>query len=103
MRAIIELSGKQEIVAKGDVLDVDRLQTDKKTVTFEPLLVIDGENVTVGTPSVKGAKVTAEVVEPESQGDKVKIMKFQAKKRVKKLTGHRQPQSVIRIKSISLK
>lgn len=103
MRAVIQISGQQAIVGKGDVLRVDRINSDKKTVSYTPLLVIDDDKTTVGTPEVSGAKVTAEVLEAEAKGDKVKIMKFQAKKRVKKMTGHRQPQSVIRIKSISNK
>lgn len=103
MKAVIQVSGRQSLVSKDDTLAVDRLTTDKKTITLEPLMVIDGDKVTVGTPNVTGAKVVAEIVEPETKGEKVKIMKFQSKKRVKKLTGHRQPQTVIRIKSIALK
>lgn len=103
MKAVIEISGRQEIVAKDDVIAVDRITTDKKTILYEPLLVIDGDKIMVGNPKVTGASVSAEFVEQEHKGDKVKIMKFQAKKRVKTLTGHRQPQSIIKIKSISVK
>jgi large subunit ribosomal protein L21 len=70
---------------------------------FAPLLVIDGDKVQVGTPTVDGAKVTAEIVEADQKADKVKVLKYKAKKRQHTLTGHRQHQSVIKIKKISTK
>ena len=102
MKAVIKLSGQQYVVAKGDEVVVDRIDGGKN-LQFEPLLIFDDKKAHVGQPTVKGGKVTAEVVEAESKGPKVKIVKFQAKKRVKKITGHRQPQSKIRIKTISVK
>lgn len=99
-KAVIQSGGKQYIVAKDDVLDIERIQ-DEKSVTFDPLLVFDGKDVQVGAPTVKGASVTATVV-GDQKGDKVKVMKFQAKKRVKKLTGHRQKYTRIQITNISL-
>lgn len=97
--AVIETGGKQYLVAKDDELEVE-LVDNKKSVTFEPLLVFDDKKADVGTPAVKGAKVKASVVEPEVKGPKVKIRKFKAKKRVNKLTGHRQRYSRIKITSI---
>ena len=102
MQAVIEISGQQFLVAKGDELVIDRTNSDK-TMQFEPLLVFDDKQTHVGQPTVKGGKVSAEVVDKEIKGDKLKIVKFQAKKRVKKTTGHRQPQTRIIIKSISVK
>jgi large subunit ribosomal protein L21 len=103
MKAIIKVGGKQYIVSEKQTLLVDRLPDDTKTLDLEPLMVFDDKTATVGTPVVAGAKVKANIVEAEVKGDKIQIMKFKAKKRVKTLTGHRQKYSKIEIASISAK
>lgn len=100
-KAVIATGGKQYLVAEGETLEVELLQTEGKTATFVPLLVIDGEKTTVGTPEVSGAKVTAEVVEADKQGDKVTAIRYKAKKRVHKVHGHRQHHAIIKISKIS--
>lgn len=99
-KAVIATGGKQYLVTEGETLEVELLKADGKNVTFEPLLVIDGENVSVGTPVVEKAKVAAEVVEEDVKADKVTAIRFEAKKRVRKVRGHRQHHSVIRITKI---
>lgn len=99
-KAIIATGGKQYVVSEGDVLNVELLDSDKKSVTFEPLLVIDGDKVSVGTPIVSGAKVTAEVVDTV-KADKVTSIRYKAKKRVHKLHGHRQQLTQVRITKIA--
>ena len=74
---------------------------DKKIAEFEPLLVIDGETVTVGTPTVAKAKVTADITEADIQTDKVTSIRYKAKKRVRTVRGHRQRQTVLTIKKIA--
>ncbi len=101
-KAVITTGGKQYIVAKGDVIDVE-LVGDKKTLSFEPLMIYEGEKSEIGTPTVKGAKVNAKVLESELKSDKVTSIRFKAKKRVNKKKGHRQPYSRIEITSISSK
>lgn len=103
MKAVIKVGGKQYIVTEKQTLLVDRLADDTKTVDLEPLMVFDEKTATVGTPVVKGASVKAKVLEGEVKGDKVQVMKFKAKKRVKTLTGHRQKYTKIEIESISVK
>lgn len=98
MQAVIVSGGKQYLVKKDQVLEVELLG-DAKKVEFDALLTIDGDKTEVGTPHVKGVKVHADVIE-EVKGDKLKIMKFKAKKRVKRLTGHRQHYSQIKITKI---
>jgi len=100
MKAVITTGGKQYVVQKDDVLEVE-LVGDDKTVSFEPLMIITDKATKVGTPTVEGSTVKAKVLEPDYKGDKVKIQKFQAKKRVSTLTGHRQRHSKIQITSIS--
>lgn len=98
-QAVITTGGKQYIVGKDDVLDVESVG-DKKTLSFTPLLVMDDGNVTVGTPEVEKAKVSAKVID-NVRGDKTTAIRFKAKKRVHKKHGHRQNYSRIKITSIS--
>ena len=100
MKAVIKTGGKQYVVAKGDELQVE-LVGDAKTLTFDPLMIVGEKSTKVGTPTVKGATVKAKVIEADEKTDKVTIMKFQAKKRVRTKTGHRQRMSRIQITDIS--
>ena len=101
MKAVIQVGGKQYIVAEKETLLVDRLQDGTKDLSLEPLMVFDENNAKVGTPTVVGAKVEAKVLEPEVKGDKIKVVRFEAKKRVKKINGHRQQYSKIEITKIA--
>jgi len=98
-KAVITTGGKQYLVSKGDEIDVE-LVSDKSTkLTFEPLLVIDGDKVEVGTPSVKDAKVKAEVL-GEVRGKKTSSIRYKAKKRIRKVHGHKQSYAQLKISSI---
>lgn len=99
MQAVIKAGGKQYIVSPNQTLEIDLVSSDTKKIEFEPLMVIDGDKVTVGTPVVSGVKVKADVV-GQTKGDKIKVLKFKPKKRVKKLTGHRQHYTQVKIVSI---
>ncbi len=99
MKAVIRTGSKQYLVEPGQVLDVELVDGSAETLEFEPLLIIDGDKTLVGTPVVAGVKVLADVVE-ETKGPKVKVFKFKPKKRIKKLTGHRQSYSTIKITQI---
>ncbi len=99
-KAVVQIGGKQYIVAEKDSLLVDRLADDQKDMTLDALLVFDGKNTQVGTPHVSGVKVTAKVTEPEVKGDKLRIIRYKSKKRVHKEIGHRQKFSQIEIISI---
>lgn len=100
-KAVITTGGKQYLVQEGDTLKVELLNSDKKTAEFEALLIIDGEKVTVGTPIVDKAKVTAEITQADVQADKVTSIRYKAKKRVRKVRGHRQHQTILKITKIS--
>ena len=99
-KAVVKIGGKQFIVAEKETLLVDLLQEGTKELTLDALLVIDGDKTTVGTPTVKGVKVTATVVDDLVKGEKVRIIRYKAKKRVHKEMGHRQKYSKIEITSI---
>ena len=100
MKAVVKIGGKQYIVAEKETLLVDRLPDGTKELTLDALLTIDGDKSVVGTPVVKGVKVSAKVVEDEVKGDKLRIIRYKSKKRVHKETGHRQKYSRIEISSI---
>lgn len=100
--AIIRSGGKQYKVNAGDVLEVDKIITDKKSVVIDDvLLVVNDGKVSVGKPTVSGAKVEATVVESK-RGDKITVRKYKAKVRYRKTIGFRPELSVIKIDKISL-
>lgn len=99
-KAVIATGGKQYLVSEGEELEIEKLP-EGKTATFEPLMVIDGDKVSVGVPVVEAIKVSAEVVEAEIKADKVIAIRFKAKKRVHKRRGHRQRLSKIKITKIA--
>ena len=100
MKAVVKISGKQYVVSEKESLLVDLLPEGTKELTLDALLVIDGDKTKVGTPTVKGAVVKAKVVEAEVKGDKIRVIRYKAKKRVHKENGHRQKYSRIDITSI---
>lgn len=99
-KAVVKVGGKQYIVAEKETLLVDLLPEGTKELTLDALLVIDGDKTQVGKPTVKGVKVTAQVIEDLVKGDKVRVIRYKAKKRVHKENGHRQKYSKIEITSI---
>jgi len=102
--AVIEDSGRQFRVSEGDVLDVDlRDLGDKaKTIRFDRVLLVSGDDgVTVGAPLVKGAKVTAEIVERVRKGQKVYVVRHRPRKSSRRKTGHRQRYTRVRITKIA--
>ncbi|MBR3204609.1 50S ribosomal protein L21 [Candidatus Saccharibacteria bacterium] len=99
-KAVIKVGGKQFVATEGETLRVDLLPEGTKELDMDALLVIDGDKTEVGTPTVKGVKVKAKVVEAEVKGEKVRVIRYHSKKRVHKENGHRQKYSLIEIVSI---
>ncbi len=99
-KAVILVGGKQYLVQEKETLRVDLLPEGTKELETDALLLIDGDTTTVGTPTVQNVKVSAKVVTPEVKGDKVRVIRYKAKKRVHKENGHRQKYSEIEITKI---
>jgi large subunit ribosomal protein L21 len=98
MYAVIRTGGKQYRVAPGDVVKIESVPSDdQQTVEFSDVLAVSGEPGTVAKPST--AKVTAEVL-GEGRGDKILVFHLKRKKQYKKLQGHRQNFTEVRIKAI---
>jgi large subunit ribosomal protein L21 len=102
MYAVIRTGGKQYKVAQGDTLDVEKLHAEQgdSVELGDVLMLVDGDKVTVGTPTVAGAKVSAKVVE-QGRGEKVRIIKFRRRKHYRKQAGHRQDYTRLEITGIS--
>ncbi len=102
MYAVIELGGKQYKVSTGQLLDVEQLPeaAGQQVEVDHVLMVVDGQDVTVGTPLVDGATVRATVT-GQINGDKVRIFKYSGK-RYRRRQGHRQPYTRLRIDEIVL-
>jgi len=101
MYAILKTGGKQLRAEKNDVLIVEKLdgEVGSKVELAEVLAVMDGENVKVGSPFIKGAKVRGEIVR-QCKGPKIVGFNYKPKKNERKRWGHRQPQTHVRITEI---
>ena len=102
--AIVESGGKQYKAVEGSMIDVDLLHVEAGTdLTLEGvLLFVDGDEVTVGTPTVKGVSVKANVAE-HFKGPKTINFHYSPKKRIREKTGHRQPYTRLLIEKIEAK
>jgi large subunit ribosomal protein L21 len=100
MYAVIRTGGKQYRVAPGDVVKVEKIETgDAKTIEFGDVLAVSGEPGTLAKPA--SAKVIAEVI-GDGRGAKILVFHLKRKKQYKKLQGHRQAFTQVRIQSIEV-
>ena len=100
MYALMEFKGKQYKAEKGALLQVDRIEAEPGTaVDIDSVLLVSGDNITVGAPYVEGVKVKA-VVEAHQKAKKIIVFKHKAKKDYRRKQGHRQQYSVIKIQDI---
>ncbi|MEO7589138.1 50S ribosomal protein L21 [Tessaracoccus antarcticus] len=100
MYAIVRNGGRQHKVAVGDILDID-LVSDKVggTVNLQPLLLVDGENITSDSEGLDKVSVSAEVI-GNTKGPKIRIIKYKNKTGYKKRQGHRQRYTQVKITGI---
>ena len=100
MFAIFVTGGKQYKVSEGDVVFVEKLGVaEGEKVTFDKVLCVNGETLSVGTPYVAGATVVANVLK-NGKSKKIDVIKYKAKKNEKKKIGHRQDYTKIQIEKI---
>ena len=102
MYAIISDSGRQYTVREGDVLTVDYREAEKgSSIDFDKVLAVSNDGgLALGTPTVDGAKVSAEVLGPKL-GKKLIVQKFRRRKNSRRKTGHRQMHLEVKISKIS--
>ncbi len=101
MYALVEIKGKQYKALEGAELTVDKFDNEPgDIVEFDSVLMLsDGDDTTVGTPYVEGARVTA-VVSDQVRGKKITVIKFKRRKGYRKKQGHRQDYSILKVQSI---
>ena len=102
MYAVIKTGGKQYKVAQGEYLRVEKLEGNEgDAIELDQVLMIaDGANLKIGSPTIDGGKVTA-TIKSHGRGKKVEIMKFHRRKHHQKRTGHRQSYTEIEITAIN--
>lgn len=101
MYAVVKTGGKQYKVTVGEKLNVEQIPAELDSqIELEVLMIADGEKITVGAPTVVGAKVVAKVV-AHGRGEKVRIFKMRRRKHYQKRQGHRQNFTRIEILSIA--
>jgi large subunit ribosomal protein L21 len=103
MYAVLETGSKQYRVAAGDTLEVERLTADKgSSITFDRVLLVSNDGkVTVGSPTVSGATIVADVVD-HIRGEKKLTFKMKRRKGYHKSIGHRQELTVLKVKEIKV-
>ena len=104
MFAVLSAGGKQYKVSQGDLIEVEKLESNTgDTVTLDQVLMIgEGENIEVGSPYVSGCKVTGEVVE-QGKGPKIIVFKKKRRKNYRRKNGHRQLFTQLKITEITKK
>ena len=102
MYAVVKTGGKQYRVAQGDTIRVEKLAGEPGDIVTldEVLLLADGDDVTLGRPTVDGAAVSAEILE-QDRHRKVLVFKYKRRKRYRRKNGHRQPYTALRVIDIS--
>jgi large subunit ribosomal protein L21 len=100
MYAVIQTGGKQYKVAKGDKLRVEKLLGNPgDTVTFDQVLLVGGETMKLGQPTVAGAKVEAKIT-AQDRDKKIIVFKFRRRKNYRRKNGHRQPFTALEVTEI---
>ena len=103
MYAIVEINGQQFKAEQGKKLFINHIREaeEGQTVEFDKVLLVDNEGaVTVGTPTVEGAKVVCEVINPLVKGDKVIVFKMKRRKDYRKKNGHRSQFTEVEVKQV---
>ena len=100
MFAVIKTGGKQYRVAAEDVIRIDKVKGDPgEIIEFGEVLVVSGDNVSLGTPTIAGASVAAEVIE-QGRGPKIIAFKKRRRKNSRRKGGHRQEFTLVRVTEI---
>lgn len=99
-QAVIKIGGKQYFVTEGDIFAVEKIEgKEGSKLVFDEILLMNGAKLQLGKPLVKGAKVKAEIVE-QFKDKKIRVATYKAKARYRKVKGHRQQKTRVKILKI---
>ena len=103
MFAVIQTGGKQYLIKTGDTLKIEKLDVEPgKDVVFEKVLLLakeDGSDVQIGKPYLEGVSIAASV-EEQGRSKKLRVIKFKRKVRYKRVKGHRQHFTKVKVKEV---
>lgn len=98
--AVFKTGGKQYKVSVGDILEVERLSAPDKKIKFEEVLLYsDGDALEIGKPNASGIAVEATILE-DIRGEKIRVAKYKSKVRYRRVNGHRQALTRVKIDTI---
>ena len=100
MYASIATGGKQYRVSEGDTIYIEKIEAPVGEIVSFPVMMVSGETIAVGNPYIEGACVTAKVVQ-HGKGEKIRILKYKAKKNYRRKAGHRQPFTKVEITGVN--
>ena len=100
MYAIICTGGKQYRVSEGDTIYVEKLDNEAGDIVTFPVLMLSGETIAVGDPTIEGACVTGKILQ-HGRGEKIRILKYKSKKNYRRKAGHRQAYTQVEITGIN--
>jgi len=104
MFAVIETGGKQYLIKTGDTLKIEKLEGEAGAdIVFDKVLLLakeDGSDVKIGTPYLDGVSVAA-TVETQTRDKKMRVVKFKRKVRYKRVQGHKQAKTKVKIKKVA--
>ena|SRR3989344_9666695 len=97
---VIEISGKQYRVSQGDIIEVDNLNKEIGSISFDKVLLsVNGEDIKIGKPYIDGVSVNAKLIE-NLRGNKIRVARFTAKSRHRRVVGFRAALSKVQIEKI---
>lgn len=101
MYAIFESGGKQYKASEGETIKIDKIDNEKSVTFGNVMMVSDGDNISYGNPYIASAKISADVVET-AKGKKILVFHQKTRKNHRKLRGHRQQYTSVKISKITL-
>jgi len=99
--AIIKTGGKQYVTRENETIEVEKIpgSVGQKVIFDKVLAIVDQNQVNLGQPLIDDSQVTGEITK-QFKGEKIRIAKFRAKSRYRRLAGHRQEKTLVKIKKI---
>lgn len=100
--AVVEIGGKQYLVYENELLEVEKIRgKEKDKITFDKILLIKDKKIYLGKPYLRKASIKAEIIK-HYKAKKIRVATYKAKSRYRKVKGHRQPKTILKILKIDI-